>query len=442
MAFTDIFKIKQFKETIEQQQSKINELEALLTPELKDVVKAKELLQKITQDKLELEEHIQSRKNTFESEQKEHLSKIADLDKIIEEKNSQIIILDDEILFQEFGLYTPVYNFYSSNEYKLKLDLIRAKQKEMIKNDTAAAYKSNWTVNNSAAQGRKMVKDNVKQILRSFNNECETLIDKVKFNNIESIKNRIRKSYDALNKLNTMMGIRISIVYLNLKLDELNLAYEYALKKQEEKETEKERRAELREAAKLERELAEERKKIDKEQKHYKQALKTILTQLDNASEEEKAELEAKKTEIEEHLNEISRNIANLDYRANNQKAGYVYIISNIGAFGKDVYKIGMTRRLNPMDRVDELGDASVPFNFDVHAMIFSDDAPALEAALHRAFENRKLNMINTRREFFNVTLDEIEEVVKANFDKTVDFIKEPPAEQYRESQLIKNKLS
>jgi hypothetical protein len=126
--------------------------------------------------------------------------------------------------------------------------------------------------------------------------------------------------------------------------------------------------------------------------------------------------------------------IKDLDYREANQRAGYVYVISNIGAFGENIYKIGMTRRLNPQDRVDELGDASVPFNFDVHAMIFSDDAPALENALHKAFENRKVNMVNHRREFFNVTLDEIKDVIRQNYDKTVEFVDIPDAEQYRES--------
>ena len=150
--------------------------------------------------------------------------------------------------------------------------------------------------------------------------------------------------------------------------------------------------------------------------------------------------VEYNRTELENQLSDIEKAINDIDYREANQKAGYVYVISNIGAFGPDVYKIGMTRRLDPQERVDELGDASVPFNFDVHAMIFSDDAPALEAALHKAFEDRKLNMVNTRREFFNVTLDEIKEVVKRNFDKTVEFIDIPDAEQYRISQKLKNK--
>lgn len=156
----------------------------------------------------------------------------------------------------------------------------------------------------------------------------------------------------------------------------------------------------------------------------------------------EKEVLLGKKAEIEKHLSDLDLVIKDIDYREANKRAGYVYIISNIGSFGENIYKIGMTRRLDPMERVDELGDASVPFKFDVHAMIFSDDAPALETALHHAFEKKKVNMINGRREFFNVTLEEIEDVVKANYDKTVEFIKIPQAEQYRESQKIIEQLN
>ena len=191
----------------------------------------------------------------------------------------------------------------------------------------------------------------------------------------------------------------------------------------------------MREQAKLEKELEEARKNIDKETKHYANALDKLNSQLEgNLTDDQKNDLLEKKAEIEGQLSNLQKALNDVDYREANQKAGYVYIISNIGAFGENVYKIGMTRRLDPMERVDELGDASVPFNFDVHAMIFSEDAPKLEAALHRAFEDRKLNMVNTRREFFRVTLDEIEAVVKANYDKTVEFIKIPPAEQYRQS--------
>ncbi|MCD7904730.1 MAG: DUF4041 domain-containing protein [Clostridiales bacterium] len=407
---------------VEQKTAEINKLNKILIPELLDIDKARNELANLTK---QLEEKSRTLR-TYEAE--------------ISRKSKDLIILNDELLFQQLDLYEPIYDFAKSGDYKAKLENIRQQQKIMIKENTAAVGGTGWKVNNSLKQGEKMVKDNIKQIIRTFNNECEVLIDKVKYNNIDSFEKRIVKSYEDLNKLNSAMNIRINPAYLELKLQELHLAHEYACKKQEEKELEKERRAEMREAAKLERELVEERKKIEKEQHHYQKALDSILVKMRTASEDDKAELVAKKEELEKHLEGVEQSIVNLDYRENNQKAGYVYVISNIGAFGKDVYKIGMTRRLDPMERVYELGDASVPFNFDVHAMIFSDDAPALEAALHRAFENKKVNMINTRREFFNVTLEEIEEVVKAHFDKTVDFVKEPPAEQYRESLLLKKR--
>ena len=186
------------------------------------------------------------------------------------------------------------------------------------------------------------------------------------------------------------------------------------------------------------KELKEQRKNIDKERKHYEQALSNINHQISTASDDNIEDLNQKKEEIIQSLSEIDTKIKDIDYREANQKAGYVYVISNIGSFGEGIYKIGMTRRLNPQDRVDELGDASVPFKFDVHAMIFSEDAPALEAALHRAFEDRKLNLVNQRREFFRVSLDEIKDVVKNNFDKTVEFVDVPDADQYRISLKLR----
>lgn len=363
---------------------------------------------------------------------------ISDLTQDINNKKEQIVQLDDEILYQEFGLYTPLYNLMSSEEYKNKISVVRARQKEMIKAKTACSFPDNMLLDNSASKGRAMINQNVKQILRSFNNECEMAISKAKFNNVEAIRKRIEKSMAALNKMNEALHIYITPVYLSLKLDELNLCYEYAKKKQEEKEEERRIREEQKEARKLEKEIEEARKKVKKEQEHYNNALLQIKLQLENASDSEKQDLIDKKAEIEKHLTDIDTEIKDIDYREANQKAGYVYVISNIGSFGEGIYKIGMTRRLDPMDRVKELGDASVPFLFDVHAMIFTEDAPSLEAALHNAFDNKKVNMMNNRKEFFKVTLDEIEDVVKKNYDKTVEFTKTPEAEQYRETVMMK----
>lgn len=402
------------------------ELKKMLTPEMQDAVKLKQFVDNLQKQEDTLNGRIQNQKNLCNK-----------LENDITNKRKQLIVMDDDILVQEFGLYKPKYDFENSDIYKEKLNNIRDLQKQMIKQGTATSGNMNWTVNNSKAQGNKMVRDMQKLLLRAFNSECDELVNKVKYNNFDSCKKRIETSHNAISKLGSIMSISISQRYLSLKIDELHLAFEYQQKKHEEKEALKEARAEMREAAKLQKEIEAQRKKVEKEQQHYKNALVSILKQIEE-SDKPTQELLDKKAELESQLGEIDIALKDLDYREANQRAGYVYIISNIGAFGENVYKIGMTRRLDPQDRVYELGDASVPFNFDVHAMIFSDDAPALENALHKAFENRKLNMVNHRREFFNVTLDEIKEVVKKNFDKTVEFVDVPDAEQYRETLKIK----
>lgn len=426
MGILDLFKAKENNELKEE----IKELKKLLNPEQQEIAN---LVKEI--DKLKLE------KDKISKEVDKLLSKKQDLSNKIKLKKKDLILLDDEILIQEFGLYKPIYDFESSEKYKQAIDNLRVVQKEMIKNKSAVIYSNNWTVDGSKAKGRKMTNDNIKQIIMAFNIECDNLIAKVKYNNIQSIQKRIEKTFERLNKLNESNQVRLTSKYLECKLSELKLVHEYQVKKQEEKEEQKRIREELREEAKLKKELEEAKKNTLKDITHFENALSKLNEQLksNNLSDEEIKNLQLKKEELEKNIDNLNLSLKDIDYRQENQRAGYVYIISNIGAFGKDVYKIGMTRRLEPMDRIDELGDASVPFNFDVHAMIFADDAPKLENALHKAFENKKLNMVNQRREFFNVTLEEIEKVVKENFDKTVEFKKEPEAEQFRQSLKIKD---
>lgn len=432
MGFSDIFKGKQYKGELEILQQKYDELEALLTPEMKNALALQKKIRELEQDIQSEQKEIESLDKAISDKQKH----ICLLDNTISNKKSEIVSLDDEILVQEFGLYEPYFDFANALDYKEELAKIRSKQKELIKNKTAVSGATEWTVNGSASKGKKMVSDTQKLLLRAFNTECDELVSKVKYTNFDASLNKIYKSAEAISKLGTIMHIAINSKYLDLKVKELRLAFEYQQKKQEEKEAQRAARAEMREAARLQKEIEAQRKKIEKEQTHYQTAYDHLLRQIEQNPSN--TDLLKKKDELENQLQDIDKAIKDIDYREANQRAGYVYVISNIGAFGPNVYKIGMTRRLDPQDRVDELGDASVPFNFDVHAMIFSDDAPALEAALHRAFEDRKLNMVNTRREFFNVTLDEIKEVVKKNFDKTVEFIDVPDAEQYRISQKMR----
>lgn len=430
MALFGLVSEKKLKEA----EQKIEELRKQVLPEYNTVEAINKQIEELQHQLHSLE--IEKRKKELDLDTLTLSSK--DMEEKIKELKKDYIELNEEVLYQSYSLYKPIYDFATSEEYKEELERIRIQQKGMIKNQEAVVCTVNWKVDGSEAKGKKVTNDNIKLILRCFNTDCENAIDRVKYSNIESMRARIIKSYDSLNKLAEGNKIFIRDLYRDLKLKELDLAVEYALKKQDEKEEQKRIRQEMREQAKLEKELEEARKNIDKEKKHYSNALDKLNSQLEgNLSEEQKNDLLEKKEEIESQLSNLQKALDDVDYREANQKAGYVYIISNIGAFGENVYKIGMTRRLDPMDRIDELGDASVPFNFDVHAMIFSEDAPKLEAALHKAFEDRKLNMINTRREFFRVTLDEIEAVVKANYDKTVEFIKIPPAEQYRQSLAL-----
>lgn len=428
MGLGDVFKANENKRL----QKRIAELEALLTPEAQQVLdlhaEIANLEQEISQKKVEIVKYGNEISNRQQI--------ISQIDTEIAQKRAQSTSVDEMLMFETFGLYTPRYNFTKSEEYKQQLDVIRNKQKTMISNNTAVLGATNWTVNGSASQGNKMVKDMQKLLLRAFNSECDELVEKVKYNNFEASLKRINTSCEAISKLGRMMNISISNSYKKAKIDELTLAFEYATKKQEEKEAEKEARARMREEAKLLKEIEEERRKIEKEQTHYMNALAKLNLQL--SQNPDSADLIEKKAELEAKIADAEKALKDVDYREANKRAGYVYVISNVGAFGENVYKIGMTRRLNPQERVDELGDASVPFNFDVHAMIFSDDAPALEAALHRAFENKKLNMVNPRREFFRVTLDEIKAVVKQNFDKTVEFTDVPDAEQWRISAKMR----
>lgn len=356
---------------------------------------------------------------------------------------NELIVLDDELLFESFALYKPKFSFTNSMQYKERLDDVRAAQKGLIKQDRAVVANEKWTVNGSDAEGRKMVSDMKKLLLRSFNNECDYCVDNVKFNNVDRHVARIEKSFDAASKLGRILNARITDEYKQLKLDELFLAHEYQEKRQEEKEELRRLREEQREQQKVEQEIRAAREKIAKERKHFSTALKDLMARLSSSVDVvERRDIEDRIAQIQEKFDALQNEERVVDYREKNAKAGYVYIISNIGAFGENVFKIGMTRRLEPMERIDELGDASVPFTFDVHALIFSDDAPALEGKLHSHFESKRVNRVNNRKEFFRADLSEIEAVLRQNYDRIFDITHHAPAEQYRESLKLIEKGS
>ncbi|CZQ95475.1 Hypothetical protein TFLO_1942 [Trichococcus flocculiformis] len=351
---------------------------------------------------------------------------------------SQLTVLESDIAMEEFGLYKPRYDFASSLEYKDKLNVIREMQKAMIKSKSAVNYFENWTVDGSKAKGKKMTNDNIKMILRSFNNECEAAINKVKFSNIQSIEKRIQTSFNQHNKLNETNKVSLTQRFLDLKLQELYLAFEYEQKKEEEKEALREQREKEKEEKALQKEIESKKKVIHKEMSHLENVISELEMKLIVADESEKESLEAQILELKENLNKFEEEIEELDYRTANAAAGYVYVISNIGSFGEDVVKIGVTRRLDPLERISELSSASVPFKFDVHALIFSYDAYNLEASLHNKFSDKRLNAVNNRKEFFKIPIDEIENELQIYKDLTIDFSKVPEAQEYRESLKLR----
>jgi hypothetical protein len=338
-----------------------------------------------------------------------------------------------------FGLYKPQYSFETSDAYKAALIEVYEQKKSCIRNDSAASYPTNWTVNNNAAEGKRMIKKQVKIMLRAFNGECDAAVARVSWNNVTRMLERIQKSFEAINSLGVVVNTRISEDYLKLCLAELRLTHEYEMKKQEEKEKAREDRERMREEERAQKDFERAQREAAIEQAKAEKALLVARDALEKASGEH---LEAIQTEIqvlEKRMADAQSKQDRAVSMAQLTKMGHVYIISNVGSFGENVFKIGMTRRLEPDDRIQELSGAAVPFGFDVHAMIFSEDAPSLESALHTKFANRRLNLVNSRKEYFRVTLDEIAGFAQSEGLK-VEFVKTPEAKQFRESEVMRLK--
>lgn len=371
------------------------------------------------------------------SQQQMHVnSEISNAHDTLSTLKDEITVVQDTVEIQSFGLYEPKYDFGTSAEYKDELDEIRAEQKYMIRNETAIVCTTEWTVNQRKSEGTRMTKKNIKLMARAFNGECDSIISKVRYNNHHSIEKRILSTFKAINKLGVSNACSIQDEYLNLKLDELRLVHEYAEKRQNEMEEQRRIREQIRDEERATREIEKAKQDAEKEEQRYQKALDKARQEVEEATGARQNKLQSEIERLNELLLEAQANKERALSRAQMTKSGYVYVISNIGSFGEDIYKVGMTRRLEPTDRVRELGDASVPFRFDIHAMIYSDNAPELENEIHRVLEKRSVNRVNTRKEFFKVSLEDIEDIISEQ-DVNAEFIHLPDAKEYRETQLI-----
>jgi hypothetical protein len=338
---------------------------------------------------------------------------------------SAAVELDDHRVLQEVGIYEYHHPLENAAAYKAQLAALAEEIKLMVKQGSAVLASDLFTFNNSLAKGRKMTSEFSKLMLRAYNAEADNCVRTLRAGNVLTAKKRLDASVTAVAKLGAMMEMRINPDYHHLRFKELELTADYLMKVQVEKEAARDERERLREERKAEQELAAERERLAKERAHYVNALEAISGGGDEAAI---ADMTAK-------LNELDEAIAHNDYRAANIRAGYVYVISNTGALGPNIVKIGLTRRLEPMERVRELGDASVPFPFDVHALFFSDDAVKVEADLHRAFASHRVNHVNQRREFFFATPAEVRTVLTEQIGNLLEFTDEPEARQYFQSR-------
>lgn len=343
----------------------------------------------------------------------------------IEQAKRDLVVTEETAILQEVGVYQSRHRLEDAASYAGALKALQERIKEFNKNrESAISATTNWTVNSSLSQGKKMVSDFSKLMLLAFNAEVDALVGDLKPYKLDRAIERIRKISETISRLGKTMSIRITDDYLMLRIKELELTADFIDKQAREKEAAREEQARLREERKAQAELERERQRLEKEKQHYQNALNAL-----RAKGDEEGALR-----IAHQLEDVDKAIQDVDYRAANIRAGYVYVISNIGSFGESMVKIGMTRRLEPMDRINELGDASVPFRFDVHALFFSKDAVTIETEMHKRLAEKRVNRINTRREFFNCSPTEAKAHLSELAGELLEFTDAPEALEWRQS--------
>lgn len=367
------------------------------------------------EEKVYFEKEITSLKSSYKEKRE-----------LMDQLEEQLAIYDESLSMAKLGIYEPHFDFGVSEVYKEQIKEVRQQQKDLVAAKAATIAPSGWTVDGSLAKGKTMLNRQTRLTMRAFNNECEAAIANARWNNAVAMEKRIMNAAKQIDSANSSLGLIIADEYVDLRLDELHLTHEY----KEQLKIERDERSELARAEREEKKLLAQAEAAEKEERKYQ-------TLLDKARKDVGIE-DSKIAELEAALAEAQSNGERARAMAEMTKSGYVYVISNIGSFGEDVVKIGLTRRLEPDDRVKELGDASVPFGFDTHAMIYSEEAPALEAALHKEFSDKRVNAANMRKEFFRVGLEEVEEAV-SRLAPTANFFKDREAQDWYETLARRN---
>jgi hypothetical protein len=452
MAIFNFLKKKEFEEI------------ELLKKELKKFDKITNVDIEINQKKQELEEYIIDKKKELELDLEAKSRELKRIEGLLNEVNvkykssldlfekitGEIKLFENKANQIEYGIYQPIYDFEHSENYLIQKEIIRASQVLLASSDKlnftelysdSMKISQQTSVNNSDIE---LIKSRIFSLMQlAFNTGAETIIAKARWNNINQLSKQIKKLYDQISDLGEgrLFTVHFNNEYEVLKQKELSLEHEYKLKKQKEKEEERANKELLREEEKARKEYEKAQKTAEIEELNYQKSISKIKSQIDKVEGEEHRLLLNQIAELELKLTEATLRKERAISMAQQTKRGHVYIISNLGAFGEDVFKIGMTRRLEPLDRVYELGNASVPFHFDIHAMIYSEDAPNLERELHKAFSSKKINMLNQRKEFFKVKIEDIESKLK-KLGLNVNLNKNSDAVQFRETLAMLETLN
>lgn len=362
--------------------------------------------------------------------------------KIAKESQKELIVFKEEMDLIEVGFFEePKYLFETSERFKEEIKDIREQQKKMIQDNEVIEIPDFIALIDDDKIAKQILNKQAKLMLKSFNLECDNLFSLLKPSNFSTILERIEKVAKSIEELSLSFKCGFSNEYIELKFQECELQYQFKLKQQKEKEEQQAIREQMREEQQAIRDYQKAILKAERDEEIYKEALERIKKQLEFSVAEEREKLEKKIETLELKLKEAEESSQRAKSMAEQTKKGHVYIISNIGSFGENIYKIGMTRRLEPMDRINELNNASVPFPFEVHAVIYSENAPELEKKLHNHFSNKRVNMVNTRKEFFNVDLLEIKDTVSTLTDEYIDFRITAIAEDYYESLRLKKMI-
>lgn len=345
--------------------------------------------------------------------------------------------------FVDYGMYEmPDYLYETSERFALEIKQIREQQKAMIQAKQVIITQGTPEDFGESPLIRRVMQEQIKLMVRSFNIECDLLIAKVNPGNLQRTLERIDAVATGLEKSGADLRYGFNTEYVNLKYQECRLQYQFALKKKEEQDEQRAIREQMREEERARREYEKAIEDASREEATYERLLEKARKALETVRAEEKQAAELRIQQLEEELAEARAKAQRAISMAQQTKKGYVYVISNIGSFGENVYKIGLTRRLDPRERVRELGDASVPFSFDIHALIASENAPALETALHKAFDRQRVNAVNLRKEFFRVSLDDIRKKAEELTGRKSDFVMTILAEEYYQTKRMQGNTS